>query len=94
MLASIMYFIKFSHKHNPKYLFFSITEQLLNSAVIILGIFMPKIIVDELFVKHNSTNSFIAGVILVFGGMLLKLLSNVMSINAINEKNELQSSWI
>lgn len=93
MLASIMYFIKFSYKHNPKYLFFSVATQLINSAVIILGVLMPKIVVDELFVNHNSTNSFIAGTILVFGGMLLKLLSNVISINAANEKNELQKSF-
>lgn len=93
MLASMMYFLKFSFKHNPKYLFFSIGTQIFNSAAIILGIYMPKIIIDELFINHNGKNSFMAGAVLVFGGMFLKLLSNVISNEANNEKNELQKSF-
>lgn len=93
MLVSTMYFIKFSYKHNPKYLFYSIATQLINSVAIVLGVFMPKMIMDALFVNQNSTNAFIAGAVLVFGSMLLKLLSNVVSIAAANEKNELQKSF-
>ncbi|MDE6874128.1 MAG: hypothetical protein K2P87_06685, partial [Lachnospiraceae bacterium] len=54
---------------------------------------MPKFIVDELFVDQNSKNAFMAGAVLVFGSMVLKLLSNAASIAAANEKNELQKSF-
>lgn len=93
MLASTMYFIKFSYKHNPNYLFYSIAAQLIHSAAIVLSVFLPKMIVDELFVNQNSTNAFLAGAVLVFGSMLLKLLLNAVSIAAANEKNELQKSF-
>ncbi len=93
MFASTMYFIKFSYKNKPKYLFYSIVVQLLNSAAIILGLFVPKMIVDELFVNRNCINAFLAGAVLVFGSMILKLLSNAAGMVAANEKNELQKSF-
>lgn len=93
MSESILYFIKFGFRHNPKYLLYSIAVQLINSAAVILGVFIPKFIVDELFVDQNSKNAFMAGAVLVFGSMVLKLLSNAASIAAANEKNELQKSF-
>lgn len=93
MSASIVYFIKFAFQHNKKYLFYNIALQLINSSVIILGVLMPKFIVDELFVNQNSSKAFLAGAVLVFGSMVLKLFSNVVSIAAANEKNELQKSF-
>lgn len=93
MFASVTYFIKFAFRHNPKYLFFNIAAQLVNSTAVILGIFMPKLIVDGLFVDQNSRDAFLAGAVLVFGGMVLKLFSGMASVAAENEKNELQKSF-
>lgn len=93
MIKSAVYFIRFSCKHNPAYLCYNLLYQLIKAVNLLFNMYLPKIILDELFVKHCNRNAYIAGIVLVIGVLIFNSISNVLAYGIANKKEELEKSF-
>lgn len=93
MLKSAVYFIKFSYQYKKSYLFLSLLNQILHSITIIFNIYIPKVILDELFTNKHNIYAIYAAVILIIGNLIIRIFSNIIGMLAANEKNKLQEKF-
>lgn len=93
MIKSAAYFVKFSLRHRPKYLFFSCMNQICSSLIVIFNLIFARKILDALF-EWNQLDQAVYYVIM-FGiiNLVLQALENIFDMFSTNEKNELQKEF-
>ena len=93
MTKSTAYFVKFSLRHCPKFLFFSCIVQICSSLNVIFNLIFARRILDALFVWHQLNQA--VYYVILFGSinLVLQVLRNIFYLFSTNEKNELQKEF-
>ncbi len=93
MTKSAAYFVKFSLRHCPKFLFFSCIVQICSSLNVIFNLIFARRILDALFVWHQLNQA--VYYVILFGSinLVLQVLRNIFYLFSTNEKNELQKEF-
>ena len=93
MLHSTLYFVKFSYRHKRSYLIYNLLYQILLACLTIAQIYLPKVILDELFITKDYEKAFLTGSVLVLGSMTVQLGMNRVSTMIANKKEELKEEF-
>lgn len=93
MLKSATYFIKFSFKHRPNYLIFSVAHQICYALDIIIKIYFSKIIIDELYTKQRADHALYLVLLITMGSVMVQAGKNLFLYYSENEKDQLQKDF-